>query len=69
MKNEAQTRKEIVDKNLKSAGWDVNNPMQVVKEFDIRVLLPDDKFLFDKTLNKYYIVKVDDNYLFVILAW
>lgn len=42
MKNEDQTRKEIIDKKLLSAGWDVSDPMHVVKEFDIEVDLPEE---------------------------
>ena len=38
---EAQTRKELIDKQLQSAGWDVNDRAQVVAEFDIKVDLPD----------------------------
>jgi len=40
MRNEKQTRSEIIDKQLASAGWDVNNPTQVIEEFDIEVALP-----------------------------
>ena len=36
-KNEAQTRKEIIDNRLKKAGWDVEDPTQVIEEFDIEV--------------------------------
>ena len=39
-RNEAQTRKEIIDKRLKIAGWDVLNPSQVTQELDIWVGLP-----------------------------
>ncbi|MFQ5713806.1 MAG: DEAD/DEAH box helicase family protein [Candidatus Scalinduaceae bacterium] len=39
-KNEAQTRKEIIDKRLKFAGWDVMDPSQVTQELDIWVGLP-----------------------------
>jgi len=39
--NEATTRKEIIDKRLLKAGWDVNNPSQVTSELDIWVGLPD----------------------------
>lgn len=38
---EAQTRKELIDKQLQSAGWDVSDSTQVVEEFDIRVDLPE----------------------------
>ncbi|MDP8204605.1 MAG: DEAD/DEAH box helicase family protein [Candidatus Tenebribacter mawsonii] len=34
-KTEKQTRKEIIDKKLFSAGWDVENRAQVIEEFDI----------------------------------
>ncbi len=40
MSTEQQTRKHIIDKALKFAGWDVNDPMQIVLEFDINVGLP-----------------------------
>ena len=36
-RNEAQTRKEIIDKRLKVAGWDVMDPSQVTQELDIWV--------------------------------
>ncbi len=39
-RNEAQTRKEIIDKRLKAAGWDILNPLQVTQELDIWVGLP-----------------------------
>lgn len=41
MKNEAQTRKEIIDNRLKKAGWNVSDHIQVVEEFDISVPLPE----------------------------
>src|SRR3989344_4653271 len=34
-KNEAQTRREIIDLNLRKAGWEINDPSQVSLEFDI----------------------------------
>jgi len=37
MKNEKQTRKEIIDHRLKQAGWNVNDRTQVIVEFDIVV--------------------------------
>ena len=40
-KTEAQTRKEYIDKKLKSAGWDLADRTQVVEEFDIKVDLPE----------------------------
>lgn len=40
-KTEAQTRQEIIDKRLKIAGWDVNDPAQVTSELDIWVGLPE----------------------------
>ncbi len=39
-KSEAQTRKEIIDRRLKFAGWDVSNPLHVTQELDIWVGLP-----------------------------
>ena len=41
MKNEQQTRVELIDKLLLQAGWNVNDPAQVVEEFDILVGLPE----------------------------
>ena len=41
MKNEQQTRIELIDKMLLQAGWDVNDPAQVQEEFDILVGLPE----------------------------
>ncbi|MEI6757660.1 MAG: DEAD/DEAH box helicase family protein, partial [Chlorobium sp.] len=41
MKNEQQTRIELIDKLLLQAGWDVNDPAQVQEEFDILVGLPE----------------------------
>jgi len=40
-KTEAQTRADLIDKQLAEAGWDVNDPTQVVEEYDIEVELPD----------------------------
>ncbi|MFT7681214.1 MAG: type I restriction enzyme R subunit [Moritella dasanensis] len=40
-KTEAQTRVELIDKQLESSGWKVNDPTQVIHEFDIIVGLPD----------------------------
>lgn len=40
MKTEKQTRKQIIDKRLLAAGWKVNDPTQVIEEFDIRVDSP-----------------------------
>lgn len=40
-KTEAQTRIEIIDKQLGESGWSVSDPTQVVHEFDILVNLPE----------------------------
>jgi type I restriction enzyme R subunit len=40
-KSEAQTRVELIDKQLDKSGWDVTDPTQVVHEFDIIVDLPE----------------------------
>ena len=37
---EAQTRQELIDKQLAEAGWDVHDATQVSEEFDIKVELP-----------------------------
>jgi len=37
MKTEQQTRIELIDSALKKAGWNVNDPQQVVQEYDILV--------------------------------
>lgn len=47
--NEAQTRKEIIDKRLAKAGWDVKDPSLVTEELDIisdinRAADPQDKY-------------------------
>ena len=47
-KNEAQTRKEIIDKRLAKSGWDVTNPTQVSKELDIWVGFPKGYTLNDR---------------------
>jgi type I site-specific restriction endonuclease len=39
--SEAKTRQEIIDKRLKKAGWNVNDPNQVTAELDIWVGLPE----------------------------
>ncbi len=41
MSNEKHTRKEIIDKRLKTAGWDVNNKSQVLEEYELQVGLPE----------------------------
>lgn len=41
MKNEHSTRKEIIDKRLRAAGWNAADPTQVIEEFDIEVGLPE----------------------------
>ena len=41
MFNEKYTRKEIIDKRLKAAGWEIHNRMQVVEEYELEVGLPD----------------------------
>ena len=42
MSTEQQTRKDIIDKALASAGWNIKDPTQVILEFDINVNLPED---------------------------
>ena len=37
MKNEKQTRQELIDNNLLLAGWNVQDKSQVVEEFGVRV--------------------------------
>lgn len=39
--NEATTRKDIINKHLQLAGWNVNDLTQVLLEFDINVELPE----------------------------
>jgi len=36
-RTESQTRKEIIDKKLAEAGWDVNDRTQVIEEFEIHI--------------------------------
>ncbi len=40
-KTEAQTRSELIDKQLAQSGWNVKDPTQVVEEFDILTELPE----------------------------
>jgi len=40
-KTEAQTRAELIDKQLEISGWNVKDPTQVVEEYDIQVGLPE----------------------------
>lgn len=39
--SESQTRKQLIDKQLQTAGWDVSNRAQVLEELDIKVDLPE----------------------------
>ena len=39
--NEANTRRDLIDKSLLQAGWNVNDQTQVIIEFDINVALHD----------------------------
>ncbi len=41
LSTEQQTRKQLIDRKLKEAGWDVSNRTQVIEEYDILVDLPD----------------------------
>jgi type I restriction enzyme R subunit len=41
MKSEHHTRKDIIDINLRTAGWNVADRSQVIEEFDIEVGLPE----------------------------
>jgi type I restriction enzyme R subunit len=40
-KSEAQTRVELIDKQLERLGWNVKDPTQVVEEFDIQKSFPE----------------------------
>ncbi len=40
-RSEAQTRAELIDRQLALAGWNVQDPTQVVEEFDILTALPE----------------------------
>ncbi len=40
-RSEAQTREELIDRQLALAGWNVQDPTQVVEEFDILTALPE----------------------------
>lgn len=40
-RTEAQTRSELIDRQLSSSGWNVKDPTQVVQEFDILTGLPE----------------------------
>nr|BFD38901.1 hypothetical protein FFPRI1PSEUD_04000 [Pseudomonas sp. FFPRI_1] len=40
-KSEAQTRADLIDQQLALSGWNVNDPTQVIEEFDILTALPE----------------------------
>ncbi|WP_041279178.1 type I restriction endonuclease subunit R [Desulfobacula toluolica] len=40
-RSEAQTRTELIDRELAQSGWNVNDPTQVIEEFDILTSAPD----------------------------
>lgn len=40
-RTEAQTRAELIDRQLAQSGWDVKDSTQVVEEFDIFTGLPE----------------------------
>ncbi len=42
MKNEKNTRKELIDIQLKQAGWDILDRSQVIEEYDVKVGLSED---------------------------
>lgn len=64
--SEAQTRKNIIDKRLKQAGWNLNDPAQVTQELDIWVGIdPEAKKRNDKYqghLFADYVLLGPDNY-------
>lgn len=41
MKSEKHTRKELIDIQLKQAGWDVNDRSKVIEEYDIKIGSPE----------------------------
>jgi type I restriction enzyme R subunit len=41
LSSERYTRKEIIDKMRKTPGWDVNNKIQVLEEYELEVGLPE----------------------------
>ena len=41
-RTEAQTRSELIDRQLAQSGWNVKDPTQVIEEFDILTPLPQD---------------------------
>lgn len=49
MKTESQTRKDLIDTKLFSAGWDVNNLAQISQEFNITDSSSNDVFEAKKT--------------------
>ncbi len=40
--NEAETRKEIIDRELSKRGWDLKNPSQVIVEFEMESRFPEE---------------------------
>lgn len=47
-KSEAQTRAELIAKQLEGAGWNVKDPTQVIEEFDI-LITPSEKIAEPRT--------------------
>jgi type I restriction enzyme R subunit len=68
-KTEAQTRSELVDKQLAHSGWNVKDPTQVVEEFDILKDLPDDSIPFEgHEFSDYVLLGKDSKPLAIIEA-
>ncbi len=63
-KTEAQTRTELIDKQLNIAGWNVKDPTQVVEEFDIVVDSPNIIRDHDTTLSPHFfdLIVVDESH-------
>lgn len=40
-KSEAQTRAELIDKQLENSGWNAKDPTQVIEEYNIQTVLPE----------------------------
>src|SRR5664280_2318921 len=38
--NEAETRRRLIDEDLRLAGWDLDDPSQVIQELDIKLADP-----------------------------
>ncbi len=68
MKNEDQTRKEIIDHQLKIAGWKINDFTQVVEEYSVMGKVSDPGSDYNPTFSDYVLLGKDGKPLAVVEA-